>query len=531
MKPEKNSPLTDPRFNAAPELVAVIDIGASSLRMQISEIDRSNHQIRNLESFSQAVSVGKDSFTKHHITKKTTESCVRVLKIYRSKLIEYGITNHENVRVIATSGVREATNGIAFTDRIFIATGFAIEPFDEAELHRVTYLGVLPYMTKEEKAFSQQSVLFEAGGGTAEILLLNKKDVVFSKTYRLGSLRLRQKLELFDAPFLKSRSLMESQILQTISEFKVNTNNPSPKSFIAMGGEVRFAASVIDHKPAANELLEIEMNALEEFTSEILLQSPDHLASRFHMSLPDAESLGPGLLTQLVFARELGVTNFYVANVNMRDGLIKEMASGRSWSKSIQTQIIRSALQLGRKYRFNEEHARHVSQLACQLFDQLQDLHQLPERYRGILELAALLHEIGVFISTKSKHKHSMYLILNSDFFGIGDFDRKLMALVARYHRGASPLPRHEGYSRLTRENRVLVVKMAAILRIAKSLDVGKAQRIESITCVEKEDRIVISPSDVAEFSAENIELRQVRGLFEDIFGKGIVLETASNQS
>lgn len=531
MNPEKNPSLTDTKISATPELVAVIDIGASSLRMQISEINRTDHQIRKLESFSQAVSVGKDSFTKHHITKKTTEYCVRVLKIYRSKLIEYGITNHENIRVIATSGVREATNGIAFTDRIFIATGFAIEPFDEAELHRVTYLGVLPYMTKNEKAFSEQSVLFEAGGGTAEILLLNKTDVVFSKTYRLGSLRLRQKLELFDAPFIKSRSLMESQILQTISEFKASTNHPNPKSFIAMGGEVRFAASVIDQKPKANQLLKIEMNALEEFTSEILLQSPDQLASKFHMSLPDAESLGPGLLTQLVFARELGATNFYVANVNMRDGLIKEMASRRSWSKSIQTQIIRSALQLGRKYRFNEQHAQHVSQLACQLFDQLQDLHQLPKRYRGILELAALLHEIGIFISTKSKHKHSMYLILNSDFFGIGNFDRKLMALVARYHRGASPLPRHEGYSRLTRENRVLVVKMAAILRIAKSLDVGKAQRIESITCVEKEDRIEIFPSDVAEFSAENIELQQVRTLFEDIFGKGIALETANNQS
>ena len=73
------------------------------------------------------------------------------------------LQNHENIRVIATSGVREATNGIAFTDRIFIATGFAIEPFDEAELHRVTYLGVLPYMPKNEKAFSEQSVLFEAG--------------------------------------------------------------------------------------------------------------------------------------------------------------------------------------------------------------------------------------------------------------------------------------------------------------------------------------------------------------------------------
>ena len=73
MNPEKNPSLTDTKISATPELVAVIDIGASSLRMQISEINRTDHQIRKLESFSQAVSVGKDSFTKHHITKKTTE--------------------------------------------------------------------------------------------------------------------------------------------------------------------------------------------------------------------------------------------------------------------------------------------------------------------------------------------------------------------------------------------------------------------------------------------------------------------------
>ncbi|MDA7903942.1 hypothetical protein N9B31_09800, partial [Mariniblastus sp.] len=79
--------------------------------------------------------------------------------------------------------------------------------------------------------------------------------------------------------------------------------------------------------------------------------------------------------------------------------------------------------------------------------------------------------------------------------------------------------------------NRVLVVKMAAILRIAKSLDVSKAQRIESITCVQKEDRVELSPADIEEFSAENIELRQARDLFEDIFGKEIVLEKTSKQS
>lgn len=520
---------SEQRLLSAPRMVAVIDIGASSLRMQIAEINRESNAIRNLESFSQSVSVGKDSFTRGYIEKKTIEDCVRVLEIYRAKLDEYGVVDKDAIRVIATSGVREATNRIAFIDRIFVATGFEIEPFDEAELHRVTYLGILPLIGKHGKHFSGQSIVFEAGGGTAEVLFLDKTDVLFSQTYRLGSLRLRKTLELHDAPLVKSRSLMENQILQTIDEFKTSTNNPSPENFIAMGGDVRFASSEINQKTVGDELVEIKLKALESFTAEILGKSPDHLASKYHMSLPDAKSLGPGLLTQLLFAQELGIKKFFVANVNMRDGLIKEIAQGRSWSSSIQNQIVRSAIRLGRKYQFNEDHAVHVAKLACSLFDQLQSLHKMAERFRGILEIASLLHEIGSFISSKSKHKHAMYLILNSEFFGIGNTDLKLIALVARYYRGAAPLPRHEGYSQLNREQRVAVSKLAAMLRLAKALDVSRHQRIEAIQCVQHAHRLDLSTTDVADFSMEQLELRQVCGLFEDIFGKEVLLETVSD--
>ena len=129
--------------------MAVIDIGASSVRMQIAEI-RADRSVRKLEAFNQAVSLGKDSFVKRKIEKQTIEDCVHVLKIYRSKLEEYGITEASQVRVIATSGVKEAQNRLAFLDRVYIATGFDVEPFDEAELHRVTYLSVLPVLKANE---------------------------------------------------------------------------------------------------------------------------------------------------------------------------------------------------------------------------------------------------------------------------------------------------------------------------------------------------------------------------------------------
>lgn len=509
-----------------PRLVAVIDIGSTSLRMQIAEI-QSSGEVRKLESFSQAVSLGKQSFLKGYVGKDTIEDCVDVLKIYRHKLNEYGIVDPNQIRVIATSGVREANNRLALLDRIFVATGFEIEPFDEAELHRVTYLGVLQFIKNQPEYFRGPSLVMEVGGGTSEVLLLEKADVAFSRTYRLGALRLRNTIDRLHAPLAKSRSMMESQILQTVKQFKGECPLDSVHTFVAMGGDIRFAAKEINQQPVGDEIVQLNIGKLRKFTDRILLQSPDTLAAKFHMSLPDAQTLGPALLTQLTFAQELGIERFLVANVSLRDGLLKEMAEDSGWSDSIQQQIVRSAIQTGRKFNFNEQHAVHVSKLACALFDQLQNLHELPERFRKILQLAAMLHDVGYFIHSKSRHKHSMYLISNSEFFGIGSSDLELIALVSRYHRGANPQPSHDGYSRLTRQQRVAVSKLAAILRIAKALDASITQRIKSFKCQLVANELQIDVDDVADISIEKLELSQASGLFEDIFGKRVILTKA----
>ena len=111
--------------------VAVIDIGATSIRMAIAEIDPAGG-IRPIETLSQAVTLGKDTFTQRRIRKQSIEECVRVLKSYRKLLAEYGIARQEQMRVVATSAVREAMNRLAFLDRIYIATGMVVEPLDEA---------------------------------------------------------------------------------------------------------------------------------------------------------------------------------------------------------------------------------------------------------------------------------------------------------------------------------------------------------------------------------------------------------------
>src|SRR5690606_32864607 len=140
------------------------------------------------------------------------------LRSYGRLLKEYGITRADQVRVVATSAVREATNRLAFVDRVYIATEMQIEPLDEAEVNRITYLGMQPYLRAEPALANATTIIVEVGGGSTELLMVRGGDVVYSHTYRLGSLRLRKQLESYRTPAVKVRNIMESQIARTVEQ-------------------------------------------------------------------------------------------------------------------------------------------------------------------------------------------------------------------------------------------------------------------------------------------------------------------------
>jgi exopolyphosphatase / guanosine-5'-triphosphate,3'-diphosphate pyrophosphatase len=229
-------------------------------------------------------------------------------------------------------------------------------------------------------------------------------------------------------------------------------------------------------------------------------------------------------LANLLLAKELGLKEILVTSITLRDGLLREMASSKGWTSEFSRQIIRSAIDLGRRYEFDEPHSLHVARLSQLLFHQLREEHHLDSRYEIILYVAALLHEIGLFVSTHSSHKHAMYLIRHSELFGLGRKDHLLAGLVARYHRRASPQPTHEGYNALDRHERVAVAQLAAMLRVAIALDDSRSQRIHDLSCETENNRLVISIPLVEDLSLEQLALKQNGSLFEETFGMPVLL-------
>ncbi len=506
-----------------PQTLAVIDIGTAAIRMTIAQTDKLK-MIKPLESLQHGLSLGKDTFSKGYLSRESIEDCVRALKSFMQKLKEYQITDDQQIRIIATTAVREASNHQIFVDRIFIATGLTVEIVEDIDTARLTYLSAVSYFSTNKFQRNPDILIAEMSGGTTEVLLLKNEDVMLSKSYRLGAVRLREMIEEFRAPVERQRELIVSDTQRTVSHICQDICNVGPLTIIALGGDARFAAAQIQQDWDTTSPVKITLSSLSKLTDQVMSLSVDEIVSKYHLSYSDAETVGPALLFYLHLARALNVKSITVTSISMRSGILMEMTQHGSWRIRFTNQIINSALAIGRKFHFDEEHARHVEMLSHSLFNELRDEHRLESWYELHLRVAALLHDIGSFISIRSHHKHSMYLIENSDLFGLSKKDLHIIALTARYHRRSPPRPEHLEYSTLDKESRLAVIKLAALLRVADALDRSNSQRIREISCNHCENTFLITLPNVDDIALEQLSLQNKGTLFEEVYGLKVVL-------
>lgn len=506
-------------------VIAVVDIGSSAVRMDIGQV-LANGSVKILSSLQQEVSLGRDVFVTGSIALSSIEDCVRALTGFFKVINEYRIDLSCCVRIVATSAVREASNRDAFLDRIYIATGLMAEIADEADVHRYIYISVLPLLKNHEQISKGDIAVVEVGGGNTELLLFSAGQMVYSNSYRLGSFRMRETIETHDSGEIHLLEVMENQIQRTVADVKHRVASRKKQGMLVIGGDMRFAAVRLYPEWNKKELLSISVDQLAEFSKSILSLSVDELVRKYHITYPEAETLGPALLTYVRLAGGLGLKEIIMAPVSMRDGVISEV-SGNMWADTINEQIAKSAIELGRKYDFDQAHSEHVAYLCKILFRGLKDIHKLDDRYEQMLVTAAILHDIGMFVANQSHHKHSMYLIRNSNLFGLGAPVIRLISVIVRYHRRSMPKSSHEEYRTLDRNEQMIIARLAAILRVADALDRGHAQRIKDVDVSVSDEFVIIKAANVADMTIEQLALNQKGDMFLNIYGKTAILKAA----
>ena len=141
-----------------------------------------------------------------------------------------------------------------------------------------------------------------------------------------------------------------------------------------------------------------------------------------------------------------------------------------------------------------------------------------------MLEATAYVHDIGHFVSDSRHHKHSFYVVVNSDLPGFTFRERLLIANLCRYHRKALPADNHENLNDLDTEGRDTVLSMVPLLRLADSLDRAHQQRVRDIGVRVLDGAVDLTLISKAPAKLEQWAVERMRDVFEKIYGRSLTV-------
>ena len=510
---------------AAPRPMAVVDMGASAIRLVVAE-GSAEAPLHVLEEVSRGVLLGKDTFTHGRLGSATIEAALKALEGFRRIMDTYGVIRY---RAVATSAVREASNADAFLDRVRLRTGLEVEVIDGSEENRLTYVAVRERLAQHPALVEDDALLVEVGGGSADISFLRKGQPIHSGTYPLGSIRMRQSLGAWQGSHEQGTRLLVRHIHNVVDDIRREMPMRDAKHVFALGGDVRFAASQIAGDVPAGEMAVFERDAFIRFVDSLVGYDIEQLVEKYRLPQSEAETLVPALLAYRELLVETSADRVTVPDASLRIGLLLDLmrSDHPQGIEDFRKQVLSSAAALGERYRYDAPHARNVADLAVRLFDELRAEHGLSDRHRLLLEVAALLHDIGNYVNIRGHHKHSQYLISASEIFGLSQDDMLLVSNVARYHRRAFPSKSHLPYMALDRDARVATSKLSAILRLGNALDADHLQKVKDVHVVPEDGDWVLDVEGAGDLTMERLASLARADYLTEVFGRKVIFREA----
>ncbi len=504
---------------------AAIEIGSTGIRLLVAEISPDAKRAI-LDRSELPVALGRDVFTSGSISRDTLLSCIKILNRFAEQLRGWGISPNQ-ATVVGTSAFREATNRDSVLDRIMVKTGFRVKVIDGIEENRLMFLAVSETLKDENiKSREENSIILEVGGGSTEVMLLENGKIAGAHSLRLGTVIVEQQLKKMMGSLNDAKRYVSEFILNTKGALNTELNLKKVRQFIAIGGDPLVAA-IFAGKPVSSFLWAIDREKFDAFVEEIQNYSAEEIVARFKIAYSEALALPVSLLSYQMFLHLTPVEEILVPETSIRDGIIISQSAeplNKNVQKEFAPQILASALNLLHKYNGDTAHAQYVRLTALKIFDSLESELGLDEHDRMLLEIAALLHDVGTFIRSSDHHEHSKYIIEHSEIFGLNRDELTIVSQIAYWHRGNKSMQSDAKFLSLPREERLAILKLTAILRVADCLDRAHTQRINSFKISFTNDTMTITTDGTHQNILEKIAIVEKSDMFESVFGYKVIL-------
>jgi exopolyphosphatase/guanosine-5'-triphosphate,3'-diphosphate pyrophosphatase len=508
--------------------IAAIDIGTNSLHMIVVQV-RPDFSFEVIDREKEMVRLGAGGLDGRALTPEAVHAALQVLSKFRRLAESHKV---DEVIAVATSATREAENGGEFLRTIAQQTGIRPRVISGTEEARLIHLAAVYGVAGS----GDVAVVIDIGGGSVEVTRGTGPAIELGRSFKLGVIRLTERFVKTDPLEPRDERKLVRFIDAEIGKYLSQIARGGFDRVIGTSGTIlslgAVAAAADGQAPGATlRNRRIPAKLLRTVRKELV--SLD-LEKRLRVAgleprRADLAVAGAILLDELL--KRLGAQELTLCDLSLREGLVldyiarhrKEIAQADRYPDVRR----RSVFELAERCNYWPEHSQQVARLAVALFDQTRAIHGLTDRERDWLEYAAILHDIGVHISYEGHHKHSYYLVKNGDLRGFEPDEIETIALVARYHRQATPKRKHDGFRDLRRRTRRAVRTLAAILRLAESLDRSHAQTVTGLELHDRGDDDLLQLRTSGDAELELWSGARHAAPFERLTGKPLRIEVS----
>jgi exopolyphosphatase/guanosine-5'-triphosphate,3'-diphosphate pyrophosphatase len=499
---------------------AAIDIGSNSIRMEAAEV-APGLGTRILASEREVTRLGESVFRTGSVSEEAMKATCAVLArmagLYR-KLDVAG------VRAVATSAIRDTSNQREFLARASEAAGTPVEIISGREEARLIHLGVENVWPQPDRRL----LVIDIGGGSAEIIASEHGQVADSYSKPLGAVRLREAFLKDDPPAPRQLHQMHEYVRAKLDAPRRRLGHTGWDRAIATSATAAAVAAAVAREPRNKRdgidrlrITTAQVRKLYGKLAELGLAGRRKITG---IGPRRAEIIVPGVAVLLDFLDLFHLPAVYYSRAGVRDGIIADLAARKVGAERtrLSREQRREVEDMGRRYGVAPEHARKVADVASRLFIALQPLHELPLGTGKLLEAAAYLLDVGHFISSVAHHKHSYYVVSNSDMAGFTERERFLIASLCRYHRKSLPSPVHGVYQALNAEERRMLMLIIPILRLADNLDRSRDQRIQDVECRLANGSVVLEVRARGDIDLEQWGAERAGAAFQQVYNRSI---------
>ena len=499
---------------------AAIDIGSNSVRLKIARLHAGH--LKEIHEDREVTRLGEGVFSGGLLAPEAMSETVRVLRRFHRAIQECGT---DAVKVVATAALRDARNSHAFLEWVRSTTGWTIEVISGLEEARLIHLGIISHA----RLGASNVLLVDLGGGSCELTLSREGHIRDTVSLPLGAVRLTGEFLKHDPPRKRELKQLQSFVTREVGRIQNRIRTARVGTVIATSGTADALAGIASHlarpkkrrasMPVTREMMRRIVKQITRMTLEQRQKVPGIGPRR-------AEIICAGAVAYAELLERCHLSSFRYSPLGLRDGILAQMAAEHDRStrsgRVIESERWESIKRAVEHYRVDLHHALHVRDAALLLFSGLKSVHQLPPEYREWLSAAAMLYEVGDYVNRNGHHRHTYYIIANSEILGYTPQQRRIIGSIARYLGKSRPTPGDGPMNALSPEEQESVKKASVLLRMARAVNIGRSQSVARVGVSARNGRVSmkLAARGNASVDLEVWAIEKDSAYFREVFGR-----------